>query len=536
MQYVKLIQIFCEGAFMRFIFRKMPLLALSVMLSLLIIVSVPQLALADWSTDTTVNTPVTTAPDTQGAHFIVADGGGGFFAVWHDKRNLATTNFDIYAQHFDTAGNALWAANGVAVCTANSVQHYPKICADGEGGCIISWVDHRVSSEIYLQKLNGNGVSQWTVDGIPATLNDSAGAFCPWLVSDGQGGAFVSWNDNAGVDVQRLDKFGNRWTSEVTVSQDSSADAQKLISDGQGGIVITWVENRGATGNDVIVQRLGSTGNKLWGDSGNGILISDIIYSDSCPRIIRSSTGAIIIWQNRDPAATKILAQKVDVTGAPQWTANGVCVFPGPAENYEHEVASDNAGGAIITWVDKTDNNVYAGRVDSNGNLPWGNPVPMMSTGDFSDVSDAPWKTVEDGAGGAITLWVNDFGEVYVQRVSLGGQVLWGKNGGLLCNAEGRRWCPRLVGSGGTGTTGAVAYWGDSRNGATTGDDIYMQGVTYFGSLGSPFQQRPEVGGVGGEAQPISKLAIMAPWFSLLIVSVMLILAVNRLRIRKGGL
>jgi hypothetical protein len=317
-----------------------------------------------------------------------------------------------------------------------------------------------------------------------------------------------------------MDAFGTRlWASEVTVGQHPSAQSQKLISDGQGGIMITWIQYRVASGSfDILAQRLDPDGSPLWGP--DGIIICDAVYNDECPRILKSLTGAIIIWQHVDIAGNQIFAQKVEANGITQWTANGICVFAGPAEEFEHGVASDYAGGAIVTWIAKADNNVYAGRVDSNGNLPWVNPVAMMSTGDFNDVSDAPRKTVEDGVGGAITVWMNNSKEIYVQRISHAGQVLWNHKGVLLCNASGNRECPRLVGGERNVATGAVAYWPDNRNQATTGKDIYMQSVTCQGSLGWLYQPVKRAYGVGGDVRPVNKSAVLSPWLILFIIPV----------------
>ena len=119
-------------------------LPLAVIIGLL---AIPCVAFSQWSIDPSVNTPVVTAPEAQGSHKIVYDGHGGWFVVWHDSRDNATTDRDIYAQRFNAAGNPQWGANGVVVCDANFNQHCPKVTLDGAGGIIVSWDDPRGAND-----------------------------------------------------------------------------------------------------------------------------------------------------------------------------------------------------------------------------------------------------------------------------------------------------------------------------------------------------------------------------------------------------
>jgi hypothetical protein len=54
--------------------------------------------------------------------FAVAFEPGATYVAWRDTRNNATTGGDIYAQKFDSDGDLLWEANGLAVCTFEGNQ------------------------------------------------------------------------------------------------------------------------------------------------------------------------------------------------------------------------------------------------------------------------------------------------------------------------------------------------------------------------------------------------------------------------------
>ena len=92
-------------------------LALS-LLSLSIIF--PVAALAQWYPD---GTPVCLSKNSSATDQAVSDGAGGMIVVWADFRN--GSNYDIYAQRIDANGVVQWTADGAAVCTAANQQQYP---------------------------------------------------------------------------------------------------------------------------------------------------------------------------------------------------------------------------------------------------------------------------------------------------------------------------------------------------------------------------------------------------------------------------
>ena len=60
--------------------------------------------------------------------------------------------FDIYAQRVNAAGSPQWTADGVALCTAANDQRDPTIVSDGAGGAIVTWDDRRNGGyDIYAQ-------------------------------------------------------------------------------------------------------------------------------------------------------------------------------------------------------------------------------------------------------------------------------------------------------------------------------------------------------------------------------------------------
>ena len=133
------------------------------------------------------------ATDGQTAPQMVSDALGGTIVVWQDARG---GHGDIYAQRMSNEGKAQWTAGGVGVSHASGMQSAPSVVADGVGGAIVSWDDHRngSQSDVYGQRVNNAGRIQWTYGG---TAVSTAGAdqSAARMLADGAGGAIFVWQD-----------------------------------------------------------------------------------------------------------------------------------------------------------------------------------------------------------------------------------------------------------------------------------------------------------------------------------------------------
>ena len=89
---------------------------------------------------------------------------------------------------------AQWSSNSainnqVSVSAVDQVG--PKIIQDGLGGYIIAWLEKNTNDQnIYIQRLNANGIAQWGPSGVPVCTNPNNQTL-GGLVSDGAGGAIV---------------------------------------------------------------------------------------------------------------------------------------------------------------------------------------------------------------------------------------------------------------------------------------------------------------------------------------------------------
>ncbi|MBM3237361.1 hypothetical protein FJZ31_13800 [Candidatus Poribacteria bacterium] len=113
-------------------------------------------AVGGWPSDPTVNVPICTEISYQHYSHLVSDGAGGAVITWQDFRS---GNFDIYAQRVNGSGVVLWTKDGVPICTAANDQRSPHLVSDGAGGAIITWHDYRGGTyvDIYAQNVQEDG-------------------------------------------------------------------------------------------------------------------------------------------------------------------------------------------------------------------------------------------------------------------------------------------------------------------------------------------------------------------------------------------
>jgi hypothetical protein len=437
---------------------------------------------SQWNSNTTINTDVVTAVNTQKNISLSSDTKRGAILVWEDKRNGISD--DVYAQRVNSAGLKKWIVNGVAVCTNPAEQNSISSVEDGNGGIIITWDDYRNGdADIYAQRLDSNGVAQWATNGV-AVCNKLLHQRGTKLISDGSGGAIIVWQDSVAgaIDIyaQRISGTGNiLWASSgVPVCTAPLKQIRPRIqSDNAGGAFIVWQDRRSGLDYDVYAQRINSSGNALW--ATDGIIVCNAVNTQSFPKLRGDGSGGVIIaWQDkRNALNTDIYAQRVGPTGNIVWQTNGmpVCV---EADNQE-ELDMTNEGltnGVIISWTDHrsiiaNNSDIYIQKIDLAGNPLW--PLNGIAlTGSFFDQKNS--NVVGDGSGGAIVVWqdsvAGNLWDIRTQKVNTNGVQQWALNGAPVCNQSNWQAQPGSISN---GAGGCIYAWEDKRNGID--DDIYVQ-------------------------------------------------------------
>jgi hypothetical protein len=282
--------------------------------------------------------PVAIGPGTPELHqpSVASDDSGGVIVAWGRQRTL---NRVLLTQRVDAAGQLRWGDGGITVCSTQQARFGglpPAIIADGVGGAVIAWSDHRSATnpdylgmQIYAQRVARSGTTLWPDDGVllsgaPDTVSDCA------IASDGHGGAIVAWT---------------RWLRHRNANQ-------------------IWglrIDSEGMLQNQIWVQRVDSQGTPRWGESGH--LLATTASRRRFPQLVSDGAGgAIVAWE----ATQSIEAQRVSSTGelVSSVTADSpgsIVAMPNPTrQDASFRLALHRSGPATISIHDLSGRRVRA--------------------------------------------------------------------------------------------------------------------------------------------------------------------------------
>jgi hypothetical protein len=387
---------------------------------------------AQWQAD---GVALCTAIDGQHNPVIVPDGAGGAIVAWLDLRGLA--GYDIFAQRISASGTVLWRPNGVALCTATGSQISATIASDSAGGAIVTWEDYRDGNgNIYAQRISAGGTPMWAAEGVALCTAIGTQEF-PTITSDGAGGAIVTWWDGRSGDfdiyAQAISSVGTPlWTADgaALCTVPGIQEYPTIAPDGAGGAIVTWQDFRAGTVPHIYAQRIPASGTPAW--TADGVAVCSAALGQYLPSLVLDGAGgAIIVWTDKRYTSFDIFTQRISSSGAPLWAPDGVPLCLAGFGQVTPAIVSDDAGGAIVAWSDSRSLNVphiYAQRILGDGTTQWTADGEAVCTASGSQYAPS---ICPDGVHGATISWYDNRGglnyDVYAQRVLwyglLGGDV-----------------------------------------------------------------------------------------------------------------
>ena len=259
---------------------------------------------------------------------LCSDGEGGVYVTFQENHVPPR----ILIGRFDGAGGGLLAAR--ALSSTGLGQTAPGLVSDGGTGAIVVWEDHRNGAfdQVYAQRILSDGAVApgWPVDG----LN-----ICAFPTEPGRPSDFVF-----------------------------PGPISSVVSDGAGGAYVSWTDYRSGDGDIYALHVLGN-GLIATGWPGNGLAVFTASGAQERPSIASDGSGGMIVtWQDRRNASDyNVYAQHVlaDGTIAPGWSTGGLALCTAAGDQVAPVVATDAAGNALFAWADgRADaSNIYAGRV-----------------------------------------------------------------------------------------------------------------------------------------------------------------------------
>ena len=272
---------------------------------------------------------------------------------------------------------AAWPPNGIRITGARDDQSYPRIVSDGAGGAFVTWYDYRaygsggpgtLGIECYLQHV------------------DASGQLVPGWPADGLLVGTGFWD------------------------QQSAA----LISDGEGGAFLAFLDNSVDYG-DLYLQRITAAGAIAPGWPAGGVPVGVGSREQFAPELASDGAGGVwVSWQDSDRAGdsraqyTHVLA---DGQLAPGWPAGGRSYEPGPFLVSNPLMLPSGAGGFLAVWAVSDDARSLIVRILAQRFLADGTADPAWPVGgliactpQFSSRGPVA-RLVADGTGGCYTVF-----------------------------------------------------------------------------------------------------------------------------------
>lgn len=216
--------------------------------------------------------------DEQDNPAVVADGQGGAYFAWSDKRSDQVRpglDKDIYAQRLNAQGSDLWTHNGIPVIVDTFMQDYPQLAMAVDGNLLVAWDSYSIDSSmsVYAQKITPAGTLLWPDTGavisnargdqydVAILPDNGTGLFAVWTSQDEHSywpqvyGTHLGGNGQPIGDPYWVPNRGGALSNPTSQCQWQ----QQIVSDGAGGFVAVWVDERASSEEpvfDLYAQRL----------------------------------------------------------------------------------------------------------------------------------------------------------------------------------------------------------------------------------------------------------------------------------------
>src|SRR5436309_1438231 len=180
------------------------------------------------------------------------------------------------------------------------------------------------------------------------------------VAPDNLAGSFLAWQDmrngNQDVFAQHVNALGAlQWPAAGVPLCTATGDQRKVIiaPDGAGGAIFAWQDVRGGSGtDDVCARRINASGVPQW--TADGVAVCASANKQTHPIVVSDGVGGgFIVWEDKRSASSyDTYAQHINAAGAAQWTADGVAVCTAAGDQLLPVLVRDAANGVIITWQD----------------------------------------------------------------------------------------------------------------------------------------------------------------------------------------
>jgi hypothetical protein len=444
-------------------------------------------ARGQWSSNAAQNLAIADRTADQVQPKVRSTSDGGCYVSWFDN---AAGGYDVYLQRLDPQGYEQWAHNGILIANRSySWTTDYELAVDADDNAILTYNDDRSGTDqIGCNKISPAGTLLWGASGVLLTGTTEFVA-SPKVAVTSTGDCVVGWSQGDAFWLQRLNANGvPQWTPAKRVAPSSGF---YLLSDlepsSDGAVIALWVYNTGGYSDPkyLYTQKYSSSGATLWGLGQVIVFNGGSVQSGYFPPLVPDgSGGAVYRWY--DIAGTRnCYVQHVSSAGIELFPHNGVAastlanrirLSPGLAYN-------PSSGEIFLFWTEantyQTQWGLYGQRFSATGTRLWTNSGLQVLP--LSSQQNGFVETVICGSG-AILFYIDDDGPAHLKatRFNALGSPVWSGSPRMVCSVSSSKWDLELTR---TPSGMALLGWADQR---VDGGNIYAQNVNPDGSLGLP--------------------------------------------------
>ncbi len=401
---------------------------------LVILLFFSQPVFAQWTDDSSQNTPViVTDGDNVQPKFVQASD-GTMFVSWLGS---VGGTYNVYLQRIDEDGNLMWDENGLLVANRSftSTTEY-GLTVDTQDHAVLAFRDDRFGDErISVSRISPEGEFSWGEDGIQ--LTDGSGfVIAPNVTATTANTIVAAWTSDSGAKATALDFEGEILWERTFTDNNPLALSDIKASDalGEVGEVIIMMQNFGLPTVPRLLraQKVNADGENLWGDGLIPIMTTGNLQMGDFPDfIIDGNGGMIVTWYQATPSLD-VYVQAINADGDVRFPAgglnpslgNGLRVNPSASFNPE-------TNDIYVLWTELNANQSQRGvsgqRLDADGNRVWGDSGRELTPLSTRDMRVVTTTITDDNLlfGLAIQQEISDNFKIKAARLNTSGEFMW---------------------------------------------------------------------------------------------------------------
>jgi hypothetical protein len=404
----------------------------------------------------------------------VAFNGANFVVVW----TTSVASVDIRGARVSAAGVLIDASPGVLVTGSSEQQSFPNVSCAITGSCWVTWQDRRNLATSNLDVYGAMLSADMTLGA--ETMVTGANRPQTSTVSAASGNAWMTvWTDLRDGEVRNM--YGTRVAADgaimdaagVQLGKGYSRHASPTVSRTPTVWSVMWGSTVGPD-YDAVHVRYNANGAQL---DASPLTISSATASQLPSGAVYAGTSLLTVWtDDRNGSSRDIYGARVNPATGQPIDAAGFPIATAAADQAGAKVAT-NGTTSLVVWQDRRNNNfdIYGALVNADGTVAVADLSICGAAGDqtrptvaFDASNDVYLVAWSDPTGGLAT-------DIRGARVSSAGALLDAGCGVIIGGAAGAQFGPDVAFSGGR----FFVTWEDRRSDAN--GDIYGARVSASG-------------------------------------------------------